>query len=954
MTIGIDTSALLSYYQLKAGIVPNLSGSGTGASGSTTPPVPTPPWNTTPTAAQTNALVTAALDGAQIINPNAAKINVAGASPNYKNLFALYQGLSTLKDLAAQAAKPGESTGQLAQLQSAFANGLAQVQTYLGTSPFNGFAVTSGSDAAQQQSGAGILKETDNYTTSTIFAGDQNAPVPALEGDISFSATVTKGSGAQVVVNFNLDDMGSTPRTVGNVANYLNSQLKAAGVATQFSVVQTPAAPQVISVGGGKTVTLPAGPNTFALQLNGNTFESLAFSAPTQTPAVYVAQTAGINPPPATSTTGTTSTSSTTGSSSTTSTTTSSSSSSAASGAVQQLLKLDPSASNPRTFTDALGNQVTNVTATATGADGSVYVLGDVNGSTTAGETDSSQKIAGAQDVALLKYDSAGNLLSTNILGAATSASGLALAVSQDGSQVAVAGTVTGALSGTTTPSDATTPTSFVSVYDSQGNPIWTARQNAASGDQVNAVAFGADGSVYVGGSTQSTLTGTPLTGVTAGYLTGYSSAGKQTFTTQLGGAGQNSVTGIAVDGSSVITAGVENGDAVVHSFTIPATGNPAPAVTRDLGALQGGSVAGLSINSDGSVVVAGSTHNGSLNAGTVTTAYSGGEEAFIAQLSAGLTPQASDALTYYKGSGDTTASAITIAAGQVYIAGQIAVPPTGGTGLTSAYDGYVAQIDPTTGAVNWSNVITGPNNESAPHSIAVDPTGSSVLDLLGLPTGTINYTPNPNLVANSGVIAGEQFTVKANGVTRTVTVTAQDTLQTLAEKIQQASSFQATAKVVTTSGVQQLLITPVNAGASITLGSGPAGEDALSALGLTSGLITTATTAVKSKTNTLQSSYGLNLPGNLNLQSAANIAAAQSALTSATGTVARIYLNLTTPPTPKKGAANTSANGPVPAYLTAEIASYQSALARLTGSSSGSSTGSSSNSLLSLFGTSS
>jgi hypothetical protein len=131
MTIGIDTSALLSYYQLKAGIVPNLTGSGTGASAST-PPAPTPPWNTTPTAAQTNALVTAALDGAQIINPNATKINVAGASPNYKNLFALYQGLSTLKDLAAQAAKPGESTGQLAQLQAAFANGLAQVQTYLG------------------------------------------------------------------------------------------------------------------------------------------------------------------------------------------------------------------------------------------------------------------------------------------------------------------------------------------------------------------------------------------------------------------------------------------------------------------------------------------------------------------------------------------------------------------------------------------------------------------------------------------------------------------------------------------------------------------------------------------------------------------------------------------------------------------------------------------------------
>ena len=921
MSIGIDSNALLSYYQLKAGI-----GAGASASGSGPPakPAPSPPWYLTPTAAQVSALVTAALNGAPIINLNATKIDVAGASPNYKNLFALYQGLSTLKDLAAQAAKPGQSTGQVALLQKAFTNGLAQIQNYLGTSPFSGFTVAQGSDSAQQSTN-GVLAETDVYSTGTVYAGDQSTPVAALAGNISFSATVTKTTGAKVTVNFNLNDLGSTPRTLGNVVNYLNSQLKAAGIATQFSVVQTPAAPQTVSLGGGKTFTLPAGPNQFSLKLNGNTFESLAFSAPSQTPAVYVAQTAGINTPPAT-----------TGAPGSTAST-------AGTGATQQLLKLDPGASTPRTFTDALGKQVTNVTATATAADGSVYVLGDINGATSAGETSASQNIAGTQDVALLKYDSAGNLLTTNILGAANSASGLALAVSQDGTRVAVAGTVTGALSGTTTPTDPSVPSSFVSVYDNLGNPVFTDRQNAAAGDTANSVAFGANGAVYVGGSTSSTVAGQ-----SAAYLTGYSSSGVQTFTTQFGSAGQNSVTGVAVDGSSIITAGVENGDAVVHSFTIPTSGTPTLAATRDLGALQGGSVAGVSINTDGSVVVAGSTHNGSLSGGTVTTPYSSGEEAFIAKLSAGLTPQASDALTYYKGSGDTTASAVTIAAGQVYIAGQISVPPT--VGQTSAYDGYVAQIDPNTGTVNWSNLISGPDNESAPHSIAVDPKGSSVLDLLGLPTGTINYTPNPNLTANSAVVPGEQFTVAANGVTRSVTIAANDTLLTLATKIGQASSYQAIAKVVTIGGVQELQIAPVNAGASVTLGSGPVGQDALAALGLTSGVITTATTAVKSKTNTLLSSYGLNLPTTLNLDSAANITAAEAALTSATGTVARIYLNLTTPPKARTAGANTSANGPVPKYLTAEIASYQNALARLGG---GSSSGSSSSglSIINLFG---
>ncbi|HEX4181631.1 MAG TPA: hypothetical protein VHY34_00015 [Caulobacteraceae bacterium] len=923
MTLGISSSTLLSYYQLKAGVPVTASNT---ASGSTTKTNPTPPWlsTSTPTSAQTNALVTAAIDGAQIINPGSVKLDVPGASANYKKLFALYQGLSTLKDIAAQAGQTGQSTGQLAQLQKAFASGLSQVQTYLAGSPFNGFTVNQGSDSNQQTTTAGVLKETNVYSTGTISTGSVDDVDPALQGNISFSAQVTKAGGAQVTVNFNLDDMGSTPRSVGNVVNYLNAQLQAAGVVTSFKVVDTPATPQTVQV-SGKTVTLPAGPDQLSLQIQGTSAEQVSFSAPTQSPAIYLVQTAGIAPATSTGTTG----------SASSPTSSSSSSASASSPDVsQQLLKLDPSAANPRTFTDSLGNQVTNVTATATAPDGSVYVLGDINGPTTAGETDASQKIAGTQDVALLHYDSAGNLLNTNVLGAANSASGLALAVSADGSQIAVAGTVTGALDGTTTPSSAATPTSFVSVFDNQGNPVWTARQNAAEGDQVNSVAFGADGSVYVGGTTQSSLTTNQLAGLSAGYVTGYSSTGLQTFTTQLGTTGVNSVTGIAVDGSQLVTVGAQNGDAVVNSFNIPTSGGAAVlTATRDLGALQGGSVAGVSINSDGSVIVAGATHNGALNAGTVTTAYSGGQEAFIARLTnADLTPSSSDTLTYYKGSGDTSASAVTVSGGQVYLTGQIAVPPTGGTGLTSAYDGYVAQIDPTTGAVGWSNIITGPNNEAAPHGIAVDATGSSVLDALGLPQGTINYTPNANVVANSGVTAGDQFTVTAFGVARTITIAADDTLQTLASKIQAASSLQATVKVVVNKGVQELQLTPTNAGASLSLGAGPNGKNALPGLGLTAGLVTNTTT-IKSKTSTVQTSYGLNLPSTLNLSSAAGISAAQAALTSAMGTVARIYLNLTTPPsTPTTGAGSTS--GKVPAYLTTEIASYQSALARLTASS--------------------
>src|SRR5262249_37588017 len=85
------------------------------------------------------------------------------------------------------------------------------------------------------------------------------------------------------------------------------------------------------------------------------------------------------------------------------------------------------------------GMKVATARDVATGGDGSVYVLADLGG-----DADGAP-IKGSRDVALLKYDSAGKLAYSRILGASDSASGFALAVSGDG-KVAVAGSVSGAL----------------------------------------------------------------------------------------------------------------------------------------------------------------------------------------------------------------------------------------------------------------------------------------------------------------------------------------------------------------------------------------------------------------------------------------------------------------------------------------------------------------------------
>ncbi|HXQ09956.1 MAG TPA: hypothetical protein VN805_03045 [Caulobacteraceae bacterium] len=917
MVIAIDSSVLLSYYDLKAGVPQSQTGAGSG-SVATTPPTQTTPWATTPTATQTSLLVQRALSGRQLFNPSAVSLSIPPTAPNYgntKQLFALYQGLTALQDIATQANASGMTAGfQLTQLQTAFASGMQQLETYLNGSPFAGFQVAQGSVAASDQTSAGVPVETDKYTTGVLVSGDPTTPVAALAGNVQFSMTVTLPSGTQTVVNFNLADMGSTPRSLANVINYLNSQLQAAGVFTRFADVLTQGTSTTLKV-DGQTITGPPGPNTYALQIVGNPIEKISLSSPTTSPAVYITQQDGAS-------TSNTPTGAPAASGNTT-----------ASGPTQQLLKLttDPSATSSRVFSDTFGPAVQNAVATATAPDGSVYVLANIDGPTQTGQLTASHGISGQQDVALMKYDSAGNLVWTQTLGSTQSASGLGLAVSADGSQIAIVGQGTGLSDNNGgPPTDTTDPTGFVQVYSSAGAAAWSQSVEGWTAGQVSSVAFGADGSLFVAGSTQ--IGGGP----SDEFLAGFSPSGQPTFSTTLGLTSANGIAGIAVDGSSLITAGDQNGQAVVQSYALQPTGAPTLSASETLGQAD---VAGVAVNSDGSIVVGGSTNNGALDpSATVGSAYTSGENAFAATLNASLTPSSSDTLAYFNGGADTTATAVTAAGGQVYIAGQVAATPSPGSGALTASDGFAAQIDPATGAVTWSNIIDTSDNQSAPNSIAVDPAGASSLDALGLPSGAIAFAPSQDLTVNTGVQPGDQFTIHSNfnSLPTTITIQATDTLQSLAQEIEQATGFAATAQVVTANGVQQLEITPVSSSFQITLGAGPAGQDALPALGLTQGLVTdNATAKAKSAigvngarpTTTLKANYGLGLESSLSLNSKLDIANALAQLGGAITTVKQVYSQMTTPP-------SVGVSGPVPAYLTAEIASYQAALARLTAGS--------------------
>jgi hypothetical protein len=595
-----------------------------------------------------------------------------------------------------------------------------------------------------------------------------------------------------------------------------------------------------------------------------------------------------------------------------------------------------------RVYADNLDPDVKTVRATQVAADGSIYMIADVTGQV------NGQNIQGSQDVALMKYDSAGKLIYTRTLGASDQATGLGLAVSATG-QVAVTGSLTGALNGSTdgainsgaTGSFASSSDSFVTLDDASGNETWTERRGARLNDDASQATFGADGTLYVAGRAQGQM---PAAGAPQGGYDTYVEAFKTdatgkpsvAFTQTFGTSGDDRPRGMVVDGNNLITATVESGHGVLRTFDI-SSGTPVQTATRDLGDLQGGDIAGLALNGSGQIVVAGTTSNGALAAGSVTRAASGGSDAFAAQLSEDLSNQPTDAIAYYGGTGNDRATSVAISNGQVFVAG-VAGTDLPGQPPVGKQDGFLANLDIASGAISWSRRFTGKDGIDSPLSISAAPAGASVLDQLGLPTGALQLSDSQQLTAQSSLRAGSQFTVTAGGVPRTVTIDAAETYDTLAQKINRASGFEATATVTHgLDGTMSLKIVPTYNNVIVEIGSGPPGLDALPTLGLPAGDInlTTFTNGVTAPADGGPKIYGLGLASSLNLSNAAQISHTLSQMNQAMGVLRTAFQDLVKAAAPKTAQNVGKTGGTVPTYLTDQLANLQAGLARLTGGAS-------------------
>ncbi len=585
-----------------------------------------------------------------------------------------------------------------------------------------------------------------------------------------------------------------------------------------------------------------------------------------------------------------------------------------------------------RAFDVALGDgaKVSGARASAVGADGAIYVVADLEN--LAGD----QPVKGARDVALLKYDSAGKLLYTRTLGAADEAQGFALAVAADG-RVAIAGAIEGALSGAGAAGGERD--SFVTVFDAEGREAWTARRGAKADDEAAALAFADTGALIVIGRTSGSLSNQTALGGADAYVRGYSTAGAELFTRQFGGAGADGATALTLrtagDAIEITTGGVESTRGIIRQFTYSTTTGLSTGATRDLGAFGAGAAIKSLVIDGAALYVGGAVRADHLTTGGLARVAVAGLEGFVARISTDLGSAAIDRTTYLGAAGGDSISTLKIVGGAVYAAGA-AEGAIAGAQRKGATDGFLARLDEA-GDIAWLRNFNTSGGTLRLTSLAVDPEGVSALDVFGLPRGAVAARDSTRLIDLTALRVGDELSISVNeGRARRITISKDDTLASLASRLDQALGARGDARIVRDGEVHRIELT-ARRGDAIFLSPGREGRDALAALGVDAGVISIRPTPDSPGGKGEIRAFGLGLSlSDLKVGDKDEARKAKIDISAALSILRQAYDALADPAsldkTDAEKAREQRLNGAAPAHIQAQYANYRAALLRLGG----------------------
>lgn len=729
------------------------------------------PWDSRAKPPTLSQLATDALRASRLVNTSLGSgAGSAVKDPNDRNLFIIHNGVQKLQALADAAARDGISAETRKRLQDRITKGIEELNNHINATKLDGAFLIGGRRLTRHE-GEGIPRGLLQYDTKPLVNGELTAIPEGFLGDRRFTLKVTKGG---VATNFdiNLSEMGSTDRTIGNVANYINLKLEAAGFESRFARVET----TIPATTKGGTATVQQ-----RMRITTTSLESLSFEAAAgdTKPALYVAGGKTVDK--------------------------------ATQSVVSKMTGLEGT-DNLASFTSdisAVKGSTVGARASVVGSDGSLYVIADATGKVN-GQTPKDKS-----DVVLMKYDTTGQIVWTRALGSAAPAQGFSLAIGADGT-LAVAGSVNGRAD-TASSTTGNGLDSFVAAFDLEGRDKWYHQQGATGSDNATHVQVGADGSVFVMGTTTNSYGGATALGGKDVYLQAFEASGTLRFTTALGTTGDDTPAGLAIANGQAVAVWNESGGARMGKFDT-LTGI-ASGATNNLAASNLSAVTMVASDSSGRIFLAGRTAADSTANKLVAMDISSETVLFQAQ----STGEAIRALT---AAGDQVA----------YATETVTVTPANGsTPASTARESSIVGLDADTGLQAFSRAA--PQLANAPISIALAPSVSQTLDSMGIPQGTLSFGISDALTDRTGLRAGDQFSVIVNGGSeKKITIAQGETMRTLAAKLNRVLMRDGTAEARSLKGIESLVITP-KAGDRIELKATDGVADALTQLGLEPGV---------------------------------------------------------------------------------------------------------------------
>lgn len=840
------------------------------------------------------------LSGGSLVAP--ADLRAARApGPDDARFFATFRAIDSLRALAVAATRDpvrGERSEIPPTLRTRantlFQQQLAQLRSLVEELEFRDVIAVSGAIEPTQRSDRFFANGGFDYVGAPVAVNSTSAEVPAFQGALAFSARVQVGETVSTV-DFDLSEI-SGPRSLDSVAAYINGQFEAAGAVTRIAVVAL----------GPENANGIVDSGRFGFRIEGIALENVSFSAPATGAAAFL-----VNP---------------------------------LAGGGAQVSRVEGLSGTPtaNALTTLVAQDGTiTPRASALGPDGSLFVISEASGSV------SGEALKGDRDVILQRIDSTGRILFSRTLGAGAAGQGFSLAVDASGN-VAVAGALRGRLDPLTPVPRNSGLDGFVARFDASGREIFTRQQTRAGDNFYTAVAFGPDGGIVLGGESASSLVDGQTADGREAFVEQLDANGQQQFLRQLTGPGNDRVDSLVVDDAGRITLALNSGG---RGIVQEIAGAVADGSERriDLGALDGGRIAGLALDS-GNVVIAGDVGANGLG-GVLAGDRGGARDGFVARLAPdanGFTLQFAQSLSA-AAAGNERVGGLALRNGELFVSGT-SDAAFGGANIDGPRNPFLARVDALSGAINGVTTIPGSFADNG-GTLTLSPGGETALNRLGLPAGPVQFVDSDRISDRSSARAGDSFTLQiGTAPPQRITLRSNDTLTSLAFRINQALRLEGRvelrratleardalasgdAQVDRVSGdtlVGRRLVFEPRPGRQLTLSAGPAGEDLLKALGLRGGIVFAEPTRPATDRNAPTPRFlELSLDEALTLDDRASAQRAVNVLVAAQSAVRNAFREVNAPPPAASNSRN--ANGRVPEFLNAQLSNLRAGLARL------------------------